>query len=117
MTIRKAWIACGPALIALAQMTTPSSAGASYMMVPICGEYRGQAVPIRIDDLAPGAPILCAAGPAAALLRGWKVAQTLIEVWSGVATATRDIIDAARTVSPHETILRIGPAVAQLNHP
>ena len=59
MTIRKAWIACGPALIALAQMTTPSSAGASYMMVPICGEYRGQAVPIRLprkDDGPGGAP-------------------------------------------------------------
>jgi molybdenum transport protein len=52
------------------------------------------------DRLAPGTPILAARGPAAALLRSWKVAQTLIEIWSGVATATRAIVEAARTVSP-----------------
>ena len=50
--------------------------------------------------LAPGSPILSAYGPAAALLRSWKVAQTLIEIWSGVATATRTIVNAARAVSP-----------------
>jgi molybdenum transport protein len=50
--------------------------------------------------LAPGAPILYAEGPAGALHRGWKVAQTLIEIWSGVATAARAIVDAATTVSP-----------------
>lgn len=50
--------------------------------------------------LSPGAPILIAHGPAAALLRGWKVAQTLIEIWSGVATAARGIVDAASTVTP-----------------
>ena len=37
-------------------------------------------------------------GPAASLHRGWKVAQTLIEIWSGVATATRAIVCAS--VSP-----------------
>jgi molybdenum transport protein len=50
--------------------------------------------------LAPGARILFAEGPAGALHRGWKVAQTLIEIWSGVATAARAIVDAAVTVSP-----------------
>ena len=50
--------------------------------------------------LAAGAPILSARGPAPALLRGWKVAQTLIENWSGVASATRDIIDEAREATP-----------------
>jgi molybdenum transport protein len=50
--------------------------------------------------LAAGAPILTARGSASGLLRGWKVAQTLIEIWSGVATAARDIVDAARAVSP-----------------
>ncbi len=50
--------------------------------------------------LAPGAPILKASGPAAALLRSWKVAQTLIEIWSGVATSARAIVEAARAVSP-----------------
>jgi molybdenum transport protein len=50
--------------------------------------------------LAKGAPILSAHGPASGLLRAWKVAQTLIEVWSGVATETRAIVDAARAVAP-----------------
>ena len=52
------------------------------------------------DTLAPGAKILSARGPACALLRGWKVAQTLIEVWSGVATSAHDIVSAARAVAP-----------------
>jgi molybdenum transport protein len=56
------------------------------------------------DMLAQGSPILTAHGPAAALLRGWKVAQTLIEVWSGVATDARAIVDAATAVAPAITI-------------
>ena len=50
--------------------------------------------------LEPGSPILMAQGPASALLRSWKVAQTLIEIWSGVATSARAILDAARVVAP-----------------
>lgn len=34
------------------------------------------------------------------MLRAWKVAQTLVEIWSGVATATRALVVAARTVRP-----------------
>ena len=45
--------------------------------------------------LTPGAKILTARGPASALLRGWKVAQTLIEIWSGVATGAAEIVAAA----------------------
>jgi molybdenum transport protein len=48
-----------------------------------------------------GAPILCAHGPASALLRSWKVAQTLIEIWSGVASDAHAIVRAARTVVPN----------------
>jgi molybdenum transport protein len=62
--------------------------------------------------LAPGAPILTAYGPAAGLLRGWKVAQTLIEIWSGVASETRAIVDAARAVAP-----RIAVACTRKNVP
>jgi molybdenum transport protein len=50
--------------------------------------------------LRPGAPILTARGSAGGLLRSWKVAQTLIETWSGVATAAREIVDAATAVHP-----------------
>jgi len=52
------------------------------------------------QTLSAGGQILRATGPASALLRGWKVAQTLIEIWSGVATAAHEIVDAARAVSP-----------------
>src|SRR6266702_58424 len=54
--------------------------------------------------LEQGSPILTAHGPASALLRSWKVAQTLIEIWSGVATATRAILDEARFVSPEAAV-------------
>jgi molybdenum transport protein len=78
-------------------------------------EIAGGKVEMQAQDgqrLAPGAPILCATGPAGALLRGWKVAQTLIEIWSGVADATRGVIDAARAVSPD-----IGVACTRKNTP
>jgi molybdenum transport protein len=52
------------------------------------------------DQLAPGALILTAEGHAGSLHRGWKAAQTLIEIWSGVATAAHAIIEAATAVSP-----------------
>ncbi|MGB9116268.1 ModD protein [Bradyrhizobium sp.] len=51
--------------------------------------------------LEQGSPILTARGPASALLRSWKVAQTLIEIWSGVATDARAIVAAATAVAPH----------------
>ncbi len=50
--------------------------------------------------LTSGTQILAATGPATALHRGWKVSQTLVEIWSGVATAVRAIVDAAAAVSP-----------------
>jgi molybdenum transport protein len=54
--------------------------------------------------LESGSPILTAHGPASALLRSWKVAQTLIEIWSGVATEARAIVDAATRVAPYITV-------------
>ncbi|CCE04011.1 ModD protein [Bradyrhizobium sp. STM 3809] len=50
--------------------------------------------------LEKGAPILRASGAAAGLLRSWKVAQTLVEIWSGVATEAAAIVAAARAVRP-----------------
>lgn len=48
----------------------------------------------------PGEKILEARGPAEALHRAWKVAQTMLEIASGIATTTRAIVEAARAVSP-----------------
>jgi molybdenum transport protein len=48
--------------------------------------------------------LLEATGDAGALHAGWKVAQTLIEWAAGIASATAEIVAAARTVSPAITI-------------
>ena len=50
--------------------------------------------------LAGGEAILAASGPAAALHRSWKVAQTLVEIASGIATSARRVVEAARSVRP-----------------
>jgi hypothetical protein len=47
------------------------------------------------DVLKQGDPIPTARGAASALLRSWKVAQTSIEIWSGVASARRRPLIAA----------------------
>ncbi len=51
-----------------------------------------------------GALLLSATGSASALLRTWKMAQTLVEVASGIATTTRAIVEAARAAKPDITI-------------
>ena len=45
-----------------------------------------------------GTPLLAAEGSAAALHAVWKVAQVLVESASGMATATRALVEAARAV-------------------
>ena len=45
--------------------------------------------------------LLTAEGPAAALHLSWKAAQTLTEILSGIATATRALVDAVEAASPH----------------
>ena len=47
-----------------------------------------------------GAPLLMAEGPAAALLASWKMAQTLMEYASGIATVARHLVEIARAVNP-----------------
>lgn len=56
------------------------------------------------DAVEPGTVLLVGEGPAHALHRAWKVAQTLVEIWSGVATATRALVLAARAVRPQIAI-------------
>lgn len=50
--------------------------------------------------LLAGTEFLRATGPAAALHRGWKAAQTLVEACSGVASRARRVVEAARAVAP-----------------
>jgi len=52
-----------------------------------------------------GTLLLEAEGDAAALHAGWKLAQTLMEWASGIATATHRIVVAARAVAPGAVVL------------
>lgn len=51
-----------------------------------------------------GDTLLVAEGEAAALLATWKVAQTLVEAASGMASATRALVEAARAVNPRVVV-------------
>lgn len=60
-----------------------------------------------VSDLLPsgsaaaaGEVLLRAEGPASALLASWKVAQTLVEMASGIASGARALVEAARAVNP-----------------
>ena len=48
-----------------------------------------------------GTLLLEAEGTGAGLHRAYKMAQTLMEILSGIATATRAIVDAAHSANPH----------------
>lgn len=49
---------------------------------------------------AAGETLLRAEGPASMLLASWKVAQTLMEMASGIASGARALVEAARAVNP-----------------
>jgi molybdenum transport protein len=66
------------------------------------------------DRLGPGSPILEASGTAADLHRAWKAAQTLVEILSGIASATRAIVDAAGGV-PVATTRKTVPGARALS--
>lgn len=53
---------------------------------------------------APGQVLLVAQGPARALLLAWKVAQTLVEAASGIATATSDLVMLLREAGHAEPV-------------
>ncbi|KIL99476.1 Molybdenum transport system protein ModD [Paramagnetospirillum magnetotacticum MS-1] len=53
---------------------------------------------------AAGDVLLSATGPADAILTGWKVAQTLVEYASGIATSAAGMVAAARAVRPDVVI-------------
>ena len=52
------------------------------------------------QKLQAGQVCLEAAGAAAALHRGWKLSQTLMEYMSGIATRSAHMVEQARTVNP-----------------
>lgn len=56
------------------------------------------------QELSAGATLLAVDGSAQALFMGWKIAQTLIEWASGIATAVSTLVNTARTVAPRAVI-------------
>ncbi len=81
----------------------------------VCGSEEAQAIFARLDaqvsvhaasgsQVQAGAALLEANGTAAALFAGWKVAQTLLEWASGVASATAQLRVAAAAVAPQIVI-------------
>lgn len=64
------------------------------------------------EHLTAGENILTLEGPAEALHRVWKTAQTLMEYLSGIASATSDLVAVARQVNP-----RIGVATTRKHFP
>ncbi|MEA1651216.1 ModD protein [Nitrospirillum sp. BR 11164] len=79
----------------------------------------GATVPFAAEaggTYAPGAPLLTAEGPATALHAGWKVAQTVMEWASGIATLTHDIVAAAQAVKPGIPVLCTRKSVPYTRH-
>ena len=72
-------------------------------MFALCGARGTLATPSGADA-PPGTPLLAASGPAGALHRGWKAAQTLVEWSSGVATRAAEIVAAARRGNPEVAV-------------
>lgn len=77
----------------------------------VCGSEEAQAIFSRLDaqvslgapsgsQVGSGAMLLEARGAAAALFAGWKIAQTLMEWASGVASATAQLRAAAAAAAP-----------------
>ena len=52
------------------------------------------------DRVEAGALLLTAEGSAGSLHRAWKVSQTFVEIWSGIAGAARMIVDKAAAANP-----------------
>lgn len=109
----------------LAIGTQPGSLGfAARQAMVVCGSEEARRLgelnglrlvgPCRTsgEPLATGEHILTLEGPAEALHRVWKTAQTLMEYLSGIASATHDLVAAARQVNPE-----IGVATTRKHFP
>jgi molybdenum transport protein len=68
-------------------------------MFQLCGAVV-EACVVSGDDAPPETLLLQATGPAGALHRGWKSAQTLMEWCGGIASRAADIVAAARRGHP-----------------
>ena len=91
------------AFAARAPMVTCATEEAARLF-ELAGARPGADIVASGSRVAAGAPLLAAEGSAAVLHRAWKVAQVLVETASGVATAARALVDAARAVNPEVSV-------------
>ena len=88
---------------------------AARAAMTVCGTEEAKQIFERLGALATiraptstqaaaGVALIEAQGSAAALLAGWKVAQTLIEWSSGIASAVSEMVAVARAVAPRTVI-------------
>jgi molybdenum transport protein len=91
-------VGCRVAFVARAAMTVAAIEDAAALL----GLVGATAHPKTAsgEAVAAGQVLLEGEGSAAAVLRAWKVSQTLIEIWSGVATAAERLVSAARAGRP-----------------
>jgi molybdenum transport protein len=81
------------------QAMTVAGSDVAADMVALAGA-KARAIVAPGAEAAAGALLLAAKGPAAALHASWKAAQTLMEILSGVATATRALVAAVEAINP-----------------
>jgi hypothetical protein len=101
LTTEALGIADAPARLAMA-MRAPSTLCGVELAADLFARAGTEAEVLAATGtrVAASMPILTAHGAAGPILLAWKVAQTLVEVLSGIATATAAIVDAARAVDP-----------------
>ena len=88
--------ACGTMQFTAREALCVAGSEEAARLVELAGGQVSQAVASG-TFVAAGAMLLQAEGPAAALLLAWKVAQTLMEAASGMATATQGMVSTLRT--------------------
>jgi molybdenum transport protein len=88
-------LAARPARMVFAARTdcTAACIEEAARLIELCGGRAECRVPSG-EQVLSGRALLCAEGAAPALLRAWKVAQTTVEVASGIATATAGLVRA-----------------------
>jgi molybdenum transport protein len=91
-------VGCRFAFAARAGMTVAAIEDAAALLALVGATVHRKAA--SGEAVAAGQVLLEGEGLAAPVLRAWKVSQTLIEVWSGVATASRRLVTAARAGRP-----------------
>jgi len=92
--LRIGGIGCRITFVARAAMTIAAIEEAAALLALVGVSVHPKAV--SGETVAAGHVLIEGEGLAAPVLRAWKVSQTLIEVWSGVATATQRLVIAAR---------------------